>query len=213
MSEAIARRRTTLLAGALVGVLVIALSSWILPNPSRFVESLGRASAVPTLGWVLALVVTVVYTAYALWAVPSIRSIAVERSWFRLLAIPLALVSGVLEEMFFRHVVMDALARNQVPLLLQILLSAALFAIVHVVWVLFARSWRIALPVICSTFALGVLMSVVYLASDRVIIPAILAHIAINLVIEPGLLHGTAHTAGRARPGQMPPSPVLWNGD
>ena len=83
------------------------------------------------------------------------------------------------------------------PLLLQIVLSAALFAVVHGVWVMFAKSWRIATPVLCSTFALGVLLSLVYVASDRVIIPAILTHVAINLVIEPGLLHHATLRATR----------------
>lgn len=189
MNEVSARRRTTLLAGAVIGSFVIALSAWILPNPGRFLESMGQASEVPALGWILAIIVAIAYTAYTLWAVPTVRTIAIEWSRFRLLAIPLALLSGVLEEMFFRRVVMDALAGDGVPLLLQIVLSAALFAVVHGVWVLFAKSWRIATPVLCSTFALGVLLSVVYVASDRVIIPAILTHVAINLVIEPGLLH------------------------
>lgn len=189
MNEVSARRRTTLLAGAIIGAFVIALSAMILPNPVRFLESMGQASEVPALGWILAVVVAITYTVYTLWAVPTVGTIAIEWSRFRLLAIPLALLSGVLEEMFFRRVVMDTLAGNGVPLLLQIVLSAALFAVVHAVWVPFAKSWRIAIPVLCSTFALGVLLSLVYVASDRVIIPAILTHVAINLVIEPGLLH------------------------
>lgn len=197
MNEVNARRRTTLLAGAVIGSFVIALSAWILPNPGRFLESMGQASEVPALGWILAIIVAIAYTAYTLWAVPTVRTIAIEWSRFRLLAIPLALLSGVLEEMFFRRVVMDALAGDGVPLLLQIVLSAALFAVVHGVWVLFAKSWRIATPVLCSTFALGVLLSVVYVASDRVIIPAILTHVAINLVIEPGLLHHATQRAMR----------------
>lgn len=197
MNEASARRRTTLLAGGVIGSFVIALSLWILPNPVRFVESMAQVSAVPTLGWALAIVVAIAYSAYTVWAVPTARTIAIEWSWFRLLAIPLALLSGVLEEMFFRRVVMDALASNEVPLLVQILLSAALFAVVHGVWVLFAKSWRIATPVLCSTFALGVLLSLVYVASDRVIIPAILTHVAINLIIEPGLLHSATQMAMR----------------
>ncbi|MFB2580955.1 lysostaphin resistance A-like protein [Herbiconiux sp. P15] len=196
MNDAGARRRTTLLAGGVIGSFVVALSIWILPDPARFVGSMGEVSAVPALGWVLAIVVAIVYSAYTLWAVPTVRVIAVERSWFRLLAIPLALLSGVLEEMFFRRVVMDALAFYEVPLLLQIVLSAALFAVVHGVWVLFARSWRIAVPVLGSTFALGVMLSLVYVASDRVVIPAMLAHVAINLVIEPGLLHSASLRAG-----------------
>ncbi len=197
MNEISARRRTTLLAGAVIGSFVIALSVWILPNPVRFLESMGQPSEVPALGWILAVVVAITYTAYTLWAVPTVRTIAIEWSRFRLLAIPLALLSGVLEEMFFRRGVMDTLAGNGVPLLLQIVLSAALFAVVHGMWVLFAKSWRIATPVLCSTFALGVLLSLVYVASDRVIIPAILTHVAINLVIEPGLLHHATLRATR----------------
>jgi len=110
MNEVSARRRTTLLAGAVIGSFVVALSARILPNPVRFLESVGQASEVPALGWILAVVVAIAYTAYTLWAVPAVRTIAIEWSRFRLLAVPLALLSGVLEEMFFRRVVMDALA-------------------------------------------------------------------------------------------------------
>jgi membrane protease YdiL (CAAX protease family) len=195
VNDVTARRRTTMLAGGVVASFVVALAIWILPDPVRFVGSMGQVSAVPALGWIVAVVVAIGYTAYTLWAVPIVRVIAVERSWFRLLAIPLALLSGVLEEMFFRRVVMNALADGGVSLLAQILLSALLFAVVHCVWALFAKSWRIVLPVLGSTFALGVLLSLVYVASDRVIIPAILTHIAINLVIEPGLLHSAAQRA------------------
>lgn len=204
MNDVTGRRRTALLAGVVTGTFVVALSIWILPNPARFVESMGQVSAVPALGWGLAVVVTISYTAYTLWAVPAVRRIAVELSWFRLLAIPLALLSGVLEEMFFRRFVMDALASHEVHLLLQIVLSAALFAVVHCVWVLFAKSWSIALPVLYSTFALGVLLAVIYVASDRVIIPAILTHVAINLVIEPGLLHNATLSALRPNAGSSP---------
>lgn len=37
-----------------------------------------------------------------------------------------------------------------------------------------------------STFGLGVLMSLVYLASGRIVMPAVIAHMVINLVIQPG---------------------------
>ncbi|MHA7306930.1 CPBP family intramembrane glutamic endopeptidase, partial [Arthrobacter sp. TMN-49] len=117
-------------------------------------------------------------------------------------------LSGVVEEMFYRRIVMDGLASAGTSLLAQIVISAVVFAAVHSVWALFSKSWRIVLPVVGSTATLGVLLALVYVASDRVVFPAVLAHIAINLVIEPGLLYSAAKVAvqGNHRKANSPPS-------
>lgn len=168
---------------------LVALAVWMLPDPGGFTQQFGAPSVIPPLGWIGAAAVTVGYAAYTLWALPVTRTLSRELSWFRMLAVPLALLSGVIEELFFRQWVMDALADRGTGLVLQIAASAVVFALVHVVWVAFARDWRILVSVFVSTFVLGVLLAGVYIASGRVVLAAVLAHIAINLVIEPGLLH------------------------
>ncbi|GAJ97876.1 hypothetical protein JCM19055_764 [Geomicrobium sp. JCM 19055] len=81
--------------------------------------------------------------------------------------------------------------------LLQTFISATIFAAAHLIWVLFSRDWRFILPVLISTFVLGVLLSLAYVASDRVVLPVIVAHIVINLIIEPGLLYNSAKEANK----------------
>lgn len=197
--ELVARRRTTRLALLVTAVFALALAIWIVPDPGGFAHSLGLGETVPATGWALAALVVVAYTAYTLWAVPAIRPVAIEISWFRALAVPLAVGSGLIEEMFFRHVLMSAGDAAGMPVLLQVAVSAVIFAAVHTVWVLFGRSWQAVLPILLSTFGLGVLMALVYLASDRIVLPAVLAHGAINLVIEPGLLLSSARLAAAPR--------------
>lgn len=210
MIEAAARRRTTFLAIGIVASFTSALAVWILPNPPRFFAAMGVGDPIPGLGWASAAVVAIAYASYTMWAVPAVRTIAVELSWFRLLAIPLAPLSGVVEEMFFRRVVMDGLASAGTSLLTQIVISAAIFAAVHSLWALFSKSWRIVLPVVSSTTVLGVLLALVYVASDRVVFPAVLAHIAINLVIEPGLLYSAAKDAVKGnQPKALPPPSLI----
>lgn len=53
---------------------------------------------------------------------------------------------------------------------------------------LFSRDARIIIPVTSATTALGVALGVTYLLADRNALPVIIAHIVINLIIEPWLL-------------------------
>lgn len=99
--------------------------------------------------------------------------------------------------MFFRHLLMSWFAAAGLGTALQIVVSALLFAATHTIWVVFGRSWKAVLPILLSTFGLGVLMSLVYLASGRIVLPAVAAHNAINLLIEPGLLLSSARHAVR----------------
>ena len=205
-ADAAARRRTAWLAA---GVIVAFAAALLICDPDAFVAELGIGADIPPRGWIVAGLVAAGYTAYTLWAVPQIRPVVSEISWFRALAIPLAVGSGLVEEMFFRHILMTSFAHGGLGIVTQVLLSALAFAAVHTIWVVFGRSWTAALPILLSTFALGVLMSLVYLASDRVVLPAVIAHAAINLVIEPGLLLNSARQAVARSSSSPPPPPAI----
>lgn len=193
--ENAARRRTVRMSAQVVAAFTVALLLWVPFDPDGFARGLGLGASIPARGWLVAGAVVVAYASYTLWAVPETRPVARELSWFRSLAVPLALGSGLVEEMFFRHYVMSILQTAGFPAVAQVLASAALFALVHSVWVLFGANWRTVLPILLSTFGLGVLMALVYLASGRVALPAVVAHAAINLVIEPGLLLSASRAA------------------
>lgn len=208
VEDAAARRRTAWLAAGVIVTFAVALLIWAGRNPAGFAAELGIGADIPVRGWIVAGLVAAAYTAYTVWAVPQVRPIISEISWFRALAVPLAVGSGLIEEMFFRHTLMTWFADAGLGTVPQILLSALLFAAVHTIWVVFGRSWTAVLPILLSTFALGVLMSLVYLASDRVVLPAVIAHVAINLVIEPGLLLNSARQAvARSSSSSHPPEP------
>lgn len=194
-AESAARRRTVRFSLQVTIAFLLALLLWAPSDPEGFARGLGLGASIPPAGWLLAGAGAVLYASYTLWAVPEIRPVARELSWFRSLAVPLAVGSGLVEEMFFRHFVMSMLQGAGLHAVVQVLVSAALFAAVHSVWMVFGASWRAVLPILLSTFGLGVLMSLIYLASGRVALPAVVAHAAINLVIEPGLLLSASRAA------------------
>src|SRR5699024_11997576 len=111
-------------------------------------------------GWVPAIVATILFTAYTLWAIPVMHTMIFEFSWLRLLCIPLVILSGIVEKDFFRKIVMDAFDGWDYGLLVQILISAVIFAFAHIVWGFF-------MPVFISTSILGILLSLVDRKSTR----------------------------------------------
>lgn len=176
--EAAARRRTVRVSAGVIVAFALALFIWAGPDITAFATELGLGADIPLIGWGAAALAAAVYAGYTLWAVLEIRPV-------------------VFEEMFFRHFLMSWFATVGLGTVLQIVASAVLFAAAHTIWVVFGRSWRSILPILLSTFGLGVLMSLVYLASGRIVLPAVVAHMAINLLIEPGLLLSSARHAVR----------------
>lgn len=154
-ADAAARRRTAWLAAGVIATFAAALLVWAGRDAGGFAAELGIGADIPARGWMVAGLVAVAYTAYTLWAVPQVRPVVTEISWFRALAVPLAVGSGLIEEMFFRHVLMTWSADGGLGTVPQVLLSALVFAAVHTIWVVFGRSWAAVLPILLSTFALG----------------------------------------------------------
>lgn len=138
--------------------------------------------------WMLAAAVAIGYVAYTFWAVPLTRANATTFSPLKALAIPLALVTGTLEELIFRKWLMDALDSGGASALVQVAAAGLAFGLVHSVWAFFSREARIIAPVVIATTVLGTLLGITYLVGDRNVLPVIVAHVVINLVIEPWLL-------------------------
>lgn len=188
------RRTTALIMLGTIGGMSIPLTAWHLRDPARFWEELigvtNQLTDIP-LGWMMAFLVAAGYVAYTFWAVPFVRRTAFEPSMLKLLAIPLAVVTGFFEELVFRKFLMDWLHTAGITWWLQILATALAFGLAHSIWGAFSRDLSIIMPVALSTAGLGAALGCVYLASDRVILPAIIAHTAINLIIEPALLRSS----------------------
>ena len=150
---------------------------------------LGRILTTPAnaLGWVLAAFVAVAFVALTAARNAAIRSRLSRIDTLKPIALALALASGITEELFFRGVVMDVLARHGAGAFAQIAISAAIFGAVHVVWIGFAGP-RGVLGIIGATTLLGAALAVVYLAAGRSVVPCVAAHVAINAALEPWLV-------------------------
>ncbi len=165
---------------------------------------LGHPSAGP-LGWLLAAAVAMLYVAYSAANSPVVRRYAFDpRTWapffgMRLAAIPMAFVTGFFEESFFRKFLMDAGAAQGFGVAAQVCGSALIFGLSHAIWGVFGGTARAALAVMAVTSMLGAMLAVVYLAAGRSIAPAIAAHVAINLILEPWLVMTSATGNWRQR--------------
>ena len=121
----------------------------------------------------------------------------------KLLAIVFALVTGTMEEIWFRHQLMDWVQGAGWGMIVQLMMSAVAFGLVHGVWGLFARDWRVAVGSVLATGVLGAALAVVYLMAGRHVAPCVWSHVAINLGLEPWLLVAAVGRGGRHR---HPPS-------
>jgi hypothetical protein len=183
----------------------IAEGSWVvinfLPHPARFLAYLGFASGRSGnfWAWPLAAAVAVLFVA-ASCRLPAVRENLFRPSALKVLAVLLAIVAGILEEVCFRKWVMDYAERQGADLIVQILASGMAFGFAHGVWGLLGRSARVALSATVATFVMGSALAVVYIASGRSLAPCIAAHVLITGLIEPGLV--LAATMGQMERGR-----------
>jgi uncharacterized protein len=181
-------------AAAIIGAIfvtegiLVALSTY--KHPIDFITKMGFLPGPHTpssLGCYLAILVTIGFVALSA-RFPSVRANLLRPSWLKLLALGLALVSGIFEECVFREMLMDAARNHGANALLQVLLSAIAFGLAHGIWALFRGSWRAGIGAIVATGILGAALAVVYLASGRSVAPCVAAHCLMNVLIEPGLV-------------------------
>ncbi|UZM97654.1 CPBP family intramembrane metalloprotease [Lysinibacillus sp. MHQ-1] len=99
-----------------------------------------------------------------------------------------AIVSGIVEEVVFRHLLMEYVLSIGFSNLSQVIISGIAFGIAHGAWVLLRGEMKIALPAILSTTILGCLLAMLYIYTGRSTFAPIVAHILINMVIEPWLM-------------------------
>jgi CAAX protease family protein len=200
MLESAARRRAW---PALVGVTVIegAALAWIF-HAARWDRIAHYIFSPPgtAASWAAALAITAAYIAYAMNGLSFVRTYAfVPRRWreapgLKAFAVPMALVTGLFEEIFFRRSVMDYAMQHGAGAAMQVVYSAVIFGLAHGVWGLFGGV-RAGVGAMISTGILGGLLAGTYLLGERSLLPCAASHIAINLVLEPWLL--LAATSGR----------------
>ncbi len=180
-------------AAVIIGGIAATEGTWVVLNvihsPQGFLRYIvGIENVVPALGWLLATVVAALYVAFSWLSLPSVRQNVIALTWLKLLAIVMAVASGLCEEAIFRKLLMDTLSKHGFAIATQIVVSAILFGAAHGVWGLFRGSLTTAVGATVATGTLGLALAIVYIASHRILLPAIAAHTAINLLIEPGLV-------------------------
>jgi hypothetical protein len=167
----------------LLGITAIELTPFVFAFPG-----LMHAITLPTPLWahIAAVAIAAGYIAFSVRS-PGVRFHLADRSWVRLAAIALSIVAGVVEEVYFRRVLMNSLQGAGIAIILQILISGVAFGIAHAIWGIRA-GWRVAVGVSVVTGVLGLVLAVLYALDGRLVVPCIEAHILIDLVIEPALM-------------------------
>ena len=160
-------------------------------NPTAFINYMGinkSALEIP-LAWGVAILVSICYIIY------TARMILVVRQnlfnficWFKLLGVYAAFSSGIIEELVFRKMLMDWLDINGLNVILQIIISAIAFGLLHFSWSLFGGNIKTGISSAISTIVLGFFLAFIYVIAGRNVLPAIIAHMIINLFVEQWLI-------------------------
>lgn len=183
-------KRRAIIFLAIAGLILwVPVAGLLLGQPPGFLRDLGffsGPSGTP-LAWTLGLLVALAYCAYA------IRSPFVAHYWrsvslLKLLAIVIAFAAAIVEEAFFRRIVMDGVMEAGGGPLLQILASALIFGGAHGIWGIVTRRIFVGIGVMVATGTLGAALAVVYLVGDRSLAPPIVAHFLITATIQPGIM-------------------------
>lgn len=177
-----------LFAGAAVGeLLALGLLVWLLRRRGVTLADLGlgRPTTRGALG--LGILVALVYAGFTAAMNPAVAQNALAPTGLKLLAIAATvLIAGVVEELIFRGYVMTTLASMGHGRAVQVLVSGVTYALAH----------PTAPLAILFTGVLGSAFALVYLLGNRSLTPVIVAHMLVNLIIEPGLFLSIAEGMG-----------------
>ena len=175
------------LAGGIMWFPVVAL---FVGSPPGFLRDLGFASGPPgtLLAWSLGLVVAVFYAAYAVRNIPLVREHWRAVSLFKLLGILLAVAAALVEEAFFRRLLMDALMRAGWPAVVQVVASGLVFGLAHGIWGIMTGRVSVGIGTTIATGTLGTALGLVYVVGDRSLAPVIVAHFIVTATIQPGIM-------------------------
>lgn len=148
---------------------------------------LSKDSLAPWYAWILGLVVTLLYVLYTFKKIPFVFKMQKEVSLFKLIGL-LSIIGGLIEELVFRQWIMDLFATKGYGVIIQVLISAFMFGLIHIIWLIFSGDMKFLIGAFISTFLLGLLLGFVYLIGNRNVGPCIISHGLINIIIEPWLL-------------------------
>ncbi len=164
---------------------------FVLNKDTGFLKELGFFSGSSGLwySWFLAIIIGLGFAYFTSRKIPAVRDNWNEISLFNLFGVYVALSASVIEEAFFRRVIMDNFFENY-PVIIQIALSGIIFGLAHGIWGFLKGSVRIAWEAIKITSILGMILATLYIVADRSLAPCIVAHFILTAIIEPWLIVG-----------------------
>ena len=170
-------------------VLAAIEGGFILAYPDAWLSAAFRHAAyVGFIGWIAAAIVTAGYIVYSIRALPMVAILLGRLSPYKLFALVIAVPSSIVEEVFFRGSLMNLLAAHHQNVIVQVLASGIAFGIVHMFWGI-RGGISAVYGAVRSTTLLGLALAVVFVIAGRIVFPCVVAHFAINLILEPWLLY------------------------
>ena len=194
------RVTTAIVLGAAAAVLSIP----VLRHPGAgFPYPLGFESGITgsPAGWIMAFVVAIVFIVFTVKNIPMVARSWREVSILKALSIYAAIVAAIVEEAFFRRIIMDMVAHAGGNVWVQVAASAVTFGVAHAVWGLIKLDVQVAVKSSIATGAMGAALAVVYVTAGRSLAPCIVSHFLITAALEPGLM--VAAVSGQLRRGRL----------
>jgi hypothetical protein len=184
-------KRNAVLFLTIAGVVLwVPVAQVILGNPPPFVCDLGFLSGPrgTPLAWSLGMVIAVLYATYAIRNIPLVREHWRALSFMKLLGLLVAIAAAVVEEAFFRRMLMNMLMREGWSSVAQVVASGLVFGVAHASWALITGHLVAGIGAMIATGTLGTGLGLVYILGDRSLAPVIIAHFVVTATIQPGIM-------------------------
>jgi hypothetical protein len=181
------------LSGVVLNWTMFAVCLSLLHLRGQTLRDIGWRRPATRRSWILAVVVAALMAGTALASFGKTAQLLTDWSLYRVsLAFALGGSAGICLEMIFRGFVMTQARDAGLRVTLQITLSAVLFALAlnRMAWSGFPghpEFWAVVGTTLSSTI-LGVAFAIIYVIGNRSLNPAIAAHAAIDMVVEPGMI-------------------------
>ena len=141
----------------------------------------------PMLVWPLAVVIPLAYAAFFARD-PVVREWLAKPHWLKLVALVLAIMTAVLEEILFRGLGFRLAVDAGAGPVIQILVTGIAFGLAQMLWGMTRGGNSLSRGSIAANMALGLALSLLYWLSDYHLAPSILANFLARLLVEPGLI-------------------------
>jgi membrane protease YdiL (CAAX protease family) len=191
MASGLRARATIELTGAMLSeIIVLALLVSYLKRRGTGLRQLGLWVPAPARGWIAATIVAGLFIWFNLALPLRNQQNLTEVSLFHIYnSLTAGVIAGFVEEIIFRGFFMTELAEAGFGKTMQVTISAILYGLVHSAWGFTSGMFTIQMVggAVIGTGIFGAFCSIVYLISQRSLMPVIVGHSVIDFVIEPWL--------------------------